>query len=52
VLTPAQVTRSVAAGARFLVSPGWTEDLLAAMRGAGVPLLPGVSTTSEVVAPL
>ncbi|MGW0333099.1 bifunctional 4-hydroxy-2-oxoglutarate aldolase/2-dehydro-3-deoxy-phosphogluconate aldolase [Streptomyces sp. NPDC003011] len=50
VLTPGQVTRAVAAGARFLVSPGWTDVLLTAMRGAGVPFLPGVSTTSEVVA--
>ncbi|WP_432026592.1 bifunctional 4-hydroxy-2-oxoglutarate aldolase/2-dehydro-3-deoxy-phosphogluconate aldolase [Streptomyces sp. 1222.5] len=50
VITPEQVDACVAAGARFLVSPGWTEALLAAMRGSGVPFLPGVSTTSEVVA--
>ncbi|MFJ9152637.1 bifunctional 4-hydroxy-2-oxoglutarate aldolase/2-dehydro-3-deoxy-phosphogluconate aldolase [Streptomyces sp. NPDC102270] len=50
VITPAQVTDSVTAGARFLVSPGWTDVLLEAMRGSGVPFLPGVSTTSEVVA--
>ncbi|MFJ6082265.1 bifunctional 4-hydroxy-2-oxoglutarate aldolase/2-dehydro-3-deoxy-phosphogluconate aldolase [Streptomyces sp. NPDC092369] len=50
VITPAQVTESVAAGARFLVSPGWTDVLLEAMRASGVPYLPGVSTTSEVVA--
>ncbi|KOU57564.1 keto-deoxy-phosphogluconate aldolase [Streptomyces sp. MMG1533] len=50
VLTPEQVTESVAAGARFLVSPGWTDVLLEAMRASGVPFLPGVSTTSEVVA--
>ncbi|MBT2676154.1 bifunctional 4-hydroxy-2-oxoglutarate aldolase/2-dehydro-3-deoxy-phosphogluconate aldolase [Streptomyces sp. ISL-14] len=50
VITPAQVTQSVAAGARFLVSPGWTDVLLGAMRASGVPFLPGVSTTSEVVA--
>ncbi|WP_445279477.1 bifunctional 4-hydroxy-2-oxoglutarate aldolase/2-dehydro-3-deoxy-phosphogluconate aldolase [Streptomyces sp. DSM 118148] len=50
VLTPEQVDDCVAAGARFLVSPGWTDALLEAMRGSGVPFLPGVSTTSEVVA--
>ncbi|MDH6215289.1 bifunctional 4-hydroxy-2-oxoglutarate aldolase/2-dehydro-3-deoxy-phosphogluconate aldolase [Streptomyces pseudovenezuelae] len=50
VITPAQVRESVAAGARFLVSPGWTDVLLEAMRGSGVAYLPGVSTTSEVVA--
>ncbi|WP_327232421.1 bifunctional 4-hydroxy-2-oxoglutarate aldolase/2-dehydro-3-deoxy-phosphogluconate aldolase [Streptomyces murinus] len=50
VITAGQVAAAVAAGARFLVSPGWTEGLLAAMRGCGVPFLPGVSTASEVVA--
>ncbi|MEW2569030.1 bifunctional 4-hydroxy-2-oxoglutarate aldolase/2-dehydro-3-deoxy-phosphogluconate aldolase [Streptomyces sp. NPDC047070] len=50
VISPAQVTDSVAAGARFLVSPGWTDALLDAMKASGVPFLPGVSTTSEVVA--
>ncbi|WP_367323574.1 bifunctional 4-hydroxy-2-oxoglutarate aldolase/2-dehydro-3-deoxy-phosphogluconate aldolase [Streptomyces sp. HUAS ZL42] len=50
VITPEQVAESVAAGARFLVSPGWTDVLLQAMRASGVAFLPGVSTTSEVVA--
>ncbi|MFI7399668.1 bifunctional 4-hydroxy-2-oxoglutarate aldolase/2-dehydro-3-deoxy-phosphogluconate aldolase [Streptomyces sp. NPDC049541] len=50
VITPEQVKDSVAAGARFLVSPGWTDALLEAMKASGVPFLPGVSTTSEVVA--
>ncbi|MGW5660927.1 bifunctional 4-hydroxy-2-oxoglutarate aldolase/2-dehydro-3-deoxy-phosphogluconate aldolase [Streptomyces sp. NPDC003758] len=50
VITPEQVADCVAAGARFLVSPGWTDGLLAAMQNSGVPFLPGVSTASEVVA--
>ncbi|WP_328338160.1 bifunctional 4-hydroxy-2-oxoglutarate aldolase/2-dehydro-3-deoxy-phosphogluconate aldolase [Streptomyces violaceus] len=50
VLSPGQVEESVAAGSRFLVSPGWTDVLLEAMQASGVPFLPGVSTTSEVVA--
>ncbi len=50
VITAEQVAEVVAAGARFLVSPGWTNTLLEAMRASGVPFLPGVSTTSEVVA--
>lgn len=50
VLTADAVTESVTAGARFLVSPGWTDALVNAMRDSGVPFLPGVSTTSEVVA--
>ncbi|MEU5997213.1 bifunctional 4-hydroxy-2-oxoglutarate aldolase/2-dehydro-3-deoxy-phosphogluconate aldolase [Streptomyces sp. NPDC047197] len=50
VISPQGVAESVDAGARFLVSPGWTDTLLAAMKASGVPFLPGVSTTSEVVA--
>ncbi|MET7744162.1 bifunctional 4-hydroxy-2-oxoglutarate aldolase/2-dehydro-3-deoxy-phosphogluconate aldolase [Streptomyces sp. NPDC005385] len=50
VLTPGHVAEAVAAGAGFLVSPGWTDVLLDAMKSSGVPFLPGVSTTSEVVA--
>ncbi|EDY42643.1 bifunctional 4-hydroxy-2-oxoglutarate aldolase/2-dehydro-3-deoxy-phosphogluconate aldolase [Streptomyces sp. SPB074] len=50
VISAANVDAAVRAGARFLVSPGWTPALLAAMKSSGVPFLPGVSTTSEVVA--
>ncbi|MFI7017023.1 bifunctional 4-hydroxy-2-oxoglutarate aldolase/2-dehydro-3-deoxy-phosphogluconate aldolase [Streptomyces sp. NPDC050164] len=50
VISPGQVADAMAAGARFLVSPGWTDVLLEAMRASDVPFLPGVSTTSEVVA--
>lgn len=50
VISPQGVAESVDAGARFLVSPGWTDTLLAAMKASGVPFLPGVSTASEVVA--
>ncbi|MBT2385003.1 bifunctional 4-hydroxy-2-oxoglutarate aldolase/2-dehydro-3-deoxy-phosphogluconate aldolase [Streptomyces sp. ISL-11] len=50
VLSPGQVRAAVGAGARFLVSPGRTDPLLAAMRASGVPFLPGVSTASEVMA--
>ncbi|MBO8193515.1 bifunctional 4-hydroxy-2-oxoglutarate aldolase/2-dehydro-3-deoxy-phosphogluconate aldolase [Streptomyces oryzae] len=50
VLGPQDVQTAVAAGARFLVSPGWTDTLLEAMRASGLPFLPGVSTVSEVVA--
>ncbi|OKK18727.1 bifunctional 4-hydroxy-2-oxoglutarate aldolase/2-dehydro-3-deoxy-phosphogluconate aldolase [Streptomyces sp. NBC_00341] len=50
VISARNVSDTVAAGARFLVSPGWTDALLNAMKASGVPFLPGVSTTSEVVA--
>ncbi|MFJ6791460.1 bifunctional 4-hydroxy-2-oxoglutarate aldolase/2-dehydro-3-deoxy-phosphogluconate aldolase [Streptomyces angustmyceticus] len=49
VLTPGQAEAARAAGARFLVSPGWSPRLLGAMKDSGLPFLPGVSTASEVV---
>ncbi|MEU2162513.1 bifunctional 4-hydroxy-2-oxoglutarate aldolase/2-dehydro-3-deoxy-phosphogluconate aldolase [Streptomyces chengbuensis] len=49
VITPGAVADAAAAGARFLVSPGWTDALLDAMVSSGLPYLPGVSTASEVV---
>ncbi|WP_078900994.1 bifunctional 4-hydroxy-2-oxoglutarate aldolase/2-dehydro-3-deoxy-phosphogluconate aldolase [Actinacidiphila yeochonensis] len=49
VLTPEHAAAARAAGARFLVSPGWTERLLDALRGSGLPFLPGVSTASEAL---
>jgi 2-dehydro-3-deoxyphosphogluconate aldolase/(4S)-4-hydroxy-2-oxoglutarate aldolase len=50
VLGPQQVAAAKTAGARFLVSPGWTGRLVDAMQDSGLPFLPGVSTASEVVA--
>jgi 2-dehydro-3-deoxyphosphogluconate aldolase/(4S)-4-hydroxy-2-oxoglutarate aldolase len=40
------------AGARFAVSPGFTPALSAAARQAGLPFLPGVMTSSEIIAAL
>ena len=40
---------ALAAGAQFLVSPGSTADLRAAMRDTALPHLPGVATVSEVL---
>jgi 2-dehydro-3-deoxyphosphogluconate aldolase/(4S)-4-hydroxy-2-oxoglutarate aldolase len=37
-------------GCVFGVSPGYTRDIGAACRDAGLPLLPGVATASEVMA--
>jgi 2-dehydro-3-deoxyphosphogluconate aldolase/(4S)-4-hydroxy-2-oxoglutarate aldolase len=48
IRTGADVERSLAAGADFLVSPGATPELLAAMRAG--PALPGVATASETMA--
>jgi 2-dehydro-3-deoxyphosphogluconate aldolase / (4S)-4-hydroxy-2-oxoglutarate aldolase len=45
-----QPKRAAAAGAQFLVSPGSTPKLRAAMRDSGLPHLPGVATVSEILA--
>lgn len=50
VVTPKNAADAVAAGARFLVSPGSTPALLDAMEASGAPFLPGVSTASEAMA--
>lgn len=50
VLSPADVKSAAAAGARFLVSPGATAALAAALEQAPVPVLPGCSTVSEAMA--
>jgi 2-dehydro-3-deoxyphosphogluconate aldolase/(4S)-4-hydroxy-2-oxoglutarate aldolase len=44
-----QPEQAAAAGAQFLVSPGSTPGLRAAMRDTGLPHLPGVATVSEVL---
>ncbi|SDG26837.1 bifunctional 4-hydroxy-2-oxoglutarate aldolase/2-dehydro-3-deoxy-phosphogluconate aldolase [Pseudonocardia oroxyli] len=49
VRTPAQVGEAHAAGARFLVSPGTTPNLLAEMVQCGLPFLPGTATVSEMM---
>ncbi|MGI5157122.1 bifunctional 4-hydroxy-2-oxoglutarate aldolase/2-dehydro-3-deoxy-phosphogluconate aldolase [Microbispora sp. CA-102843] len=49
VRSPEDVEAATGAGARFLVSPGTTPGLLAAMLAAGVPFLPGVATATEAM---
>jgi 2-dehydro-3-deoxyphosphogluconate aldolase/(4S)-4-hydroxy-2-oxoglutarate aldolase len=50
VRSAADARAALAAGARFAVSPGYTETLGAACREIGLPLLPGVATASELMA--
>ena len=45
----ADVKASAQAGARFVVSPGYTPALGQACRDASLPLLPGVATGSEIM---
>ncbi len=49
VLSPAQLDRALAAGARFIVSPGLTEPLGRAATSAGVAFLPGVATAADIM---
>ncbi|MFI6576772.1 bifunctional 4-hydroxy-2-oxoglutarate aldolase/2-dehydro-3-deoxy-phosphogluconate aldolase [Nocardiopsis sp. NPDC050513] len=44
-----QADAAARAGAAFLVSPGCTPDLVAAMTDTGLPFLPGVGTVSEAM---
>lgn len=46
---PEQVIAAVKAGARFGVSPGFTRELASAAQAAGLPLLPGIATPSEIL---
>lgn len=48
-LTAVQFEKSMAAGAKFIVSPGATDALLDAVVGAGADLLPGIATASEAM---
>src|SRR5450756_1913681 len=50
VLTPAQVEQAVEAGASFIVSPGLRRDVVLAAQAAGIPVLPGAVTPSEIMA--
>ncbi len=47
VLSGEQAHSIVAAGARFIVSPGLHEDVVAAARELSVPVIPGVATATE-----
>ena len=49
VLTVGQYEDAERAGARFVVSPGATDALLAAAAASAVPFLPGAVTASEVM---
>lgn len=49
LIRPADVRAAKAAGARFGVSPGVTDELLAACEAEDLPLLGGVATVSEAM---
>ena len=49
VLTARQFGAAVDAGARFVVSPGTTRELVSVASDSAAPLLPGATTPSEVM---
>jgi 2-dehydro-3-deoxyphosphogluconate aldolase / (4S)-4-hydroxy-2-oxoglutarate aldolase len=49
-VTPAQVDEAVAAGARFIVSPGFSAAVVRQCAAAGVPVFPGVATATDLMA--
>ena len=48
VLTKEQVDRAVAAGAKFIVSPGLNPEVVKYCQEKGVPVTPGTQTPSEM----
>jgi 2-dehydro-3-deoxyphosphogluconate aldolase/(4S)-4-hydroxy-2-oxoglutarate aldolase len=50
VTRASDIAMAIAAGAKYLVSPGTPPDLAAALADASVPVLPGCATVSEAMA--
>jgi 2-dehydro-3-deoxyphosphogluconate aldolase/(4S)-4-hydroxy-2-oxoglutarate aldolase len=50
VLRAADIGAAIAAGAKYLVSPGTPAELAAALADVGIPVLPGCATVSEAMA--
>jgi 2-dehydro-3-deoxyphosphogluconate aldolase/(4S)-4-hydroxy-2-oxoglutarate aldolase len=52
VLTPRDLERAQALGARYALSPGATPALLEAAAGSEMPFIPGIATASELMGAL
>jgi 2-dehydro-3-deoxyphosphogluconate aldolase / (4S)-4-hydroxy-2-oxoglutarate aldolase len=52
ILEPAQVDRAVAAGARFIVSPGFDAAIVRRCRELDVAVIPGIATATEAMVAL
>jgi 2-dehydro-3-deoxyphosphogluconate aldolase/(4S)-4-hydroxy-2-oxoglutarate aldolase len=50
ILTERQVADAQAVGADFLVSPGLDPDIVHAAQAVGLPIVPGVTNPSEIIA--
>lgn len=49
VVSPSQLEAAVAAGSRFIVSPGLTEEVARAAIAMKIPFLPGVASASDMM---
>lgn len=49
ITEPGQAEQASNAGARYLVTPGYTERILDEIGGTGLPCLPGAGTVSEAM---
>lgn len=52
VINVAQFVAAVQAGSQFIVSPGFSSHLVDAAKDHGIPLLPGATTPTEIMAAL
>jgi len=50
VIHPSQVEEAMAAGAQYMVSPGFAPGVTRECAALGVPLIPGVATATEIQA--
>jgi 2-dehydro-3-deoxyphosphogluconate aldolase/(4S)-4-hydroxy-2-oxoglutarate aldolase len=50
VITPEQVDIAYHAGARYIVSPGFTTAVVERCRRLGLPFIPGVATATDIIA--
>lgn len=48
VLTPKQVDAAVTAGAKFVVSPGFSSKVVTHCQEVGLPVFPGAATATEI----
>jgi 2-dehydro-3-deoxyphosphogluconate aldolase/(4S)-4-hydroxy-2-oxoglutarate aldolase len=48
ILQPDQVDRAIAAGATYIVTPGFNAKVVRRCRELGVPVFPGVATPTEI----
>lgn len=48
VLTVEQVDAAIEAGATYIVTPGYSRDVVRACQDRGIPVIPGVATPTEI----